>query len=664
MEQIDIDINVNMNNVDEVDELTNRLQEATNEVERLEEELDNAYLNGDDIEADIIADELADATAEAESLQTQLDEISNTTVTPEIAPNTDGLDEANEKLQETESTASSLGTALGGLAGIVGIEKMISTADNIEMSWNRLELTFGKVSDSLKNNISSASTATGRSGGQVRDYFNQMGIAGIKNGELLESSFKSVAATSVQVNKPLETVEGSLQKMVMTGNSSGKMLQNLGLQTKDLANAMGVTEEEASDTFKALDSQGRLEVLTKAMGDGTQSNEMYKNSYAGLKAQAEASMAGLMGAVGEGVLPIINPMIQGATGFVKNFTGAFKSLPGPVQGAVGAFGGFLAVGATTIGTLGLVGKVGGGVVDGLKNMKNGYDSVKSAMGTAKNMMDALRNSESITQGVRAALAVATGAEATAEGAGAAAKTAATGPTMGLAIAENALLWPLLLIVGAVIAVVAVMWHLYNTNETVRNGVNWLINQIKGFIASLIPAAQAILKFVTTGIVTLSKLPLTIATILLTALFHVTQWGINMVQKGINIAHKFINNVRSALSGIGGAVSSALSGVYSYIISPFKRAYDFINNNVIKPLQGAWNWLNSGFDGFEGYNNFESYSGINDTLNNTISSISNNSNSNSITVNNNFNGLIEESAAEYIVNAVNDKLRREKLLRGV
>lgn len=36
-EQIDIDINVNMNNADEVDELTTKLQDATAEVERLQD---------------------------------------------------------------------------------------------------------------------------------------------------------------------------------------------------------------------------------------------------------------------------------------------------------------------------------------------------------------------------------------------------------------------------------------------------------------------------------------------------------------------------------------------------------------------------------------------------------------------------------------------------
>ena len=543
---------------------------------------------------------------------------------------------------------------------------MVSTADSINTSWNALKLTFGdttSIVDDLTSKTSQAANATGRSGGQVREYFNQMGIAGIKNTELLSSSFQSLAGRAYQTQQPIEAIESKMQTMVMTGNASSKMLKGLGLTTDDLGKALGVTGDEAKEAFEALTPDQRLEALTKAMGDGTAANDMYKNSYEGLKNQAMTAMSGLMGAIGQGILPVINPLIQQATGFVKGFTASFQGLPGPVQAVVGGFGGFIAVGTAMIGTLGLVGQVGSGVVSGLRSMKAGYDSVRGAISTAKTALDVLRNSESITQGIRAALAVVTGAETTAEGANAAAKTAATGPTTGLAIAENALLWPLLLIVGAVIAVIAVMWYLYNTNETVRNCINWLIAQIKGFINMLIPAAKGILNFVTQGIANIGRLPGAIWNILLRVISFIGQWASNLVQRGVQAAQNFVNSVGNAISGVVGAISSGLSGVYNAITAPFRQAYDFVNNNVIKPLQDAWNTVTS-FGDFSGYGSFdEGYSGVTDTLNNTMSSIADNSSYSKLTVNNNFNGLIEESAADYIVNAVNDKLRREKLLRG-
>ena len=667
-EQIDIDINVNMQNAEEVDELTSKLDAANAEVERLEDALDEAHMNGDDIEADAISDQLAEATAEAESLQEQLDELSNTTVEPEVNVDSGDVDELNEKMESADSTASSLTTSLAGIAGVAGIDQMVATADRINTSWNQLNLTFGGTGvslDELKLKTSQAADATGMSGSQIRGYFNTMGIAGVQNTDLLSNSFQSLAGQSYQTGLSIDTMEAAVRKMVMSGNAGQMSLQRLGITQEDLAKAMGVTKEEAKDAFAALDQEGRLDAITKAMGDGKQANEMYKNSYAGLKQQAETAMAGLMGAVGQGVLPVITPMIQSATGFVKGFTGAFKGLPGPVQGVVGAIGGFLAVGTAAIGTLGLLGQVGSGVVGGLRSMKGAYDTVKGAMGTAKLMMDALRNSESITQGVRAALAIATGAEAAAEGGGAAAKTAAIGPTTGLAIAENSLLWPLLLIVGAVVAVIAVMWYLYNTNETVRNGINWLVAQIQAFIAMLQPIVSAIVNFVTQAGSNMNKLPGLIWNALMAVLTAIGQWAGQLVSRGIQAATNFVHSVGSALSGIGGTIQSALSGVFNFITAPFQQAFNFINDTVIKPLKGAWDWLTSAFSGFQGLkpeDAHQGYSGI-DTLNGTISTIGATSNSNTTSINNNFYGLVEESAADYIVNAVNDRLRREKLLKG-
>lgn len=662
-EQIDIDINVNMDNVDAVDELTNKLQEATSEVERLQEEISFSEEFGFVNDIEDLETELAAAESEAESLQSQLDEMSNTTIDPEVKIDDSGIDETNEKLQETESSASSLTTSLAGIAGVIGVEQMVATADRINTSWNQLNLTFGGTGvsmDELKTKSSQVADATGRSGGQIRGYFNSMGIAGITNTTLLSNSFESLAGRSYQTGRSIESMQGSLQKMVMSGNAGQRQLQNLGITTEDLATAMGVSADEAKEAFEALTPDQRLEALTKAMGDGTAANEMYKNSYEGLKTQAETAMAGLMGAIGQGILPVINPMIQQATGFVKSFTSSFKGLPGPVQAVVGGFGGFVAAGTAVIGTLGLVGQVGSGVVGGLRSMKSGYDTVRGAMSTAKVALDALRNAESITQGIRAALAVVTGAETAAEGANAAAKTAATGPTTGLAIAENALLWPLLLIVGAVIAVVAVMWYLYNTNETVRNGINWLTSQIQAFVGMLIPAAQGILRFVTTAVSNIGRLPGMVWNIFLRVVSFVGQWAANMVSRGLQAAHNFVNQVAGVFGGIVGRITSALSGVVNAITKPFRDAWNYVKPYVDKIQQGL-DFINP-FSGFEGFGDFGGYSG-GDTLNNTLATIATSSSTSSMTVNNNFNGIIEESAADYIVGAVNDRLRREKLLKG-
>ena len=678
MEQIDIDININMNNVDEVDELTIRLQEATDGAGTLSDTLDGISFDGSSVDTEPLNEELTGATAEADSLQGELYNISNTSINLEINIDNRGIDETKDKIQETESSASSLGTALSGLAGMIGVDQMISTADNIEMSWNRLKLTFGKVSQSLKNNISSAAEATGRSGGQVRDYFNQMGIAGIKNGDLLESSFKSMAGAAVQLKVPLESVQGAMQRMVMTGNASDKLLRNLGLTAEDLGRAMGMSADEAQKAFESLDQEGRLQALTTAMGDGTEANEMYKHSYAGLKDKAEAAMAGLMGAIGEGILPVINPMIEGATNVVKGLTDAFKSLPGPVKGVVGSFGGFLAVGTTIIGVLGTVGKAVKGVTDGLKHLSK-LSKISSSLSTLKTTLSGVASQakktalslldvgkQALIAGWNALKSVGSWvAQKAAMLASAVMSGIQTAATWAVTAAQTALYFvmnmnPIFLVIMAIVALVAILWHLYNTNESVRNGINGLIAGLKGFIQNIIATGQGVFQFVITSISRLAQFPAKVKQIFTKVISIAISWATSFVQKGWNAAINFVNRVKSGVGRITGAISSALSGVYNAITAPFRRAYDFVMNNVIRPIQNAWNWISS-FGSYQGYAGYEGYG---DVLNDVVYESSNQDNTNGMVVNNNFNGIVEDSVADYIIDTVNDKLRREKLLRGI
>lgn len=372
----DLLINVKGNSEDVGETLTTALEEANSEVEELTEQLAQIELGESDADFDEISEQLSEATDRAEELAEQLEAINNETVAPEF--DTSGLEEAQgaieetkNSMEETSSTADSLTTMLAGIGATASIEQMMTTADNINNSWNRLDLTLGDAGvsmDELKSKASALSDATGRSGGVIRDYFNQMGIAGVTNTDLLSSSFEALAGKAYQTNQSIESMEGRLQRMIMTGNASGMSLQRLGIDANDLAQAMGVTAEEVSEAFKAMTPEQRLEAITKAMGDGTEANEMYKNSYAGLKDRASTAMAGLAGAVGQAILPVVIPALETATQFIKLLSDGFKALPTPVQAGIGAILGVVAIGTTLVGTLGMVGKVIGGVKTGLETL--------------------------------------------------------------------------------------------------------------------------------------------------------------------------------------------------------------------------------------------------------------------------------------------------------
>ena len=424
--QVEIEV-VAKTELDEVEELSDL-------VEQIKEEASdgiNLEVSGFD-----------EAESSAEELSSQLESINDTVVAPEV--DTSSIDEANAKIDETTSSMDNLTTAATGLAATAGFEQMAVTADNINTSWNRLELTFegtGVSMDTLRDKTNELSNATGRSGGVVRDYFNQMGIAGVTNTDLISASFEALSGKAYQTGNSIESMEQKMQMMAMSGNASSRMLRNLGISAEDLAAAMGVSADEVSNAFKDLTPEERIRALTQAMGDGTEANEMYKNSYAGLKEQASAAMAGLMGAVGQAILPVIVPALQTATTFIKMLTDGFKALPGPVQAIIGGIGGFAAVVTASVGVLGILGNV-------ITTVRTGLTALRSIQ---------LLNTIA-TQGAAAAQWL-----------------------WNAAMSAN----PIGLLVIAIGILIAALAYLYFNNEQVRNTINNLASDLMNGLTSAI-----------------------------------------------------------------------------------------------------------------------------------------------------------------------------------
>ena len=497
---------------------------------------------------------LDEASDKATTLEDELNTIDSTVVTPEV--DTSSLDEATGKAEETASSMDNITTAAAGLAATAGIEQMVTTADNINNSWNRLDLTLGSAGvsmDTVKSQVNSLSASTGRSGGVIRDYFNQMGIAGVTNTELLSSSFEALAGKSYQTGKDVGVMENALQRAVLSGGTSTMIMKNLGITTEDLGRAMGMTAEEAAKAFKEMTPEERLQAITKAMGDGKEANEMYKDSYQGLKDRADAAMAGLAGAVGQAILPIVIPALEAATQFIKMLADGFKSLPGPVQGAIGAVLGIVSIGTTLIGTLGMVGKVIGTVKTGLETigMLGKVTSVLSSIGGAFSSL------------------------------------------WGIIIAN-----PIILVVVAVIALIAALiWAYQNVDwfrEMVDNAwqslvqlgqqlygivagaIQWVMGLFQQFTSQLGLNTQDWIQAIIGFILFIPQLPLQLGIALANALAKALGFGDNFVQ------------------GLVSAASNAVSGFISYItqipqmvMDEFNRTLQLVNDFINSLPDRVW-----------------------------------------------------------------------------
>ena len=131
----------------------------------------------------------------------------------------------------------------------------------------------------------------------------------------------------------------------------------------------------------------------------------------------------------------------------------------------------------------------------------------------------------------------------------------------------------------------------------------------------------------------------------------------------------VTGIVSKVSSLPGQIGSAISGVTGKITAPFTNAY-----NTIKPLidkiKEAWDLLNqvSGsagiIPGSSGISigsagvSMGSVNNIGSANNDLLSSASYGG-----TTNISLNGIIEESAGDFIVRKLNDELYKQRVIRG-
>ena len=541
------------------------------------EELQSA----DDIEVGVDVDDssITEATDSTIELEGELDNVDSTTASPQI--DTSSIDEAKASLDETASSMDNLTTAAAGIGAAAGLEQMMTTADNINTSWNRLGLTFANTGvsiDTLKAKTAAVGEATGRSGGVIRDYFNQMGIAGITNADLISQSFEGLSAKSYQTGNSIESMESKMQMMVMTGNASGRMLRQLGLDANDLAQAMGVSADQVNEAFKNMTPEQRLQAITKAMGDGREANEMYKNSYAGLKERADAAMAGLMGAIGQAILPVVIPALQAATDIITALSDGFKALPGPVQTVIGGIGGFVAIGTALVGILGIVGTV---------------------ISTVQTGLAALRSITLLST-------IATQAASAAQW------------LLNIAMSAN----PIGILIIAIAALILLLGYLYFNNEQVReainglgetfmqvgqimydifvNAINWIITSLQNLwnyiitLGGLLPQSvnltgNQILNTVIRVMAFIATLPLQLAMVFTNMIANALGFGNNFSQNllraGQNAVNNLINQIRRAPGMIQQEFARIESIVSNFVLSLPSRVWD-LGASIVGALKSA------------------------------------------------------------------------------
>lgn len=278
---------------------------------------------------------------------------------------------------------------------------------------------------------------------------------------------------------------------------------------------------------------------------------------------------------------------------------------------------------------------------------------------------------------------------------------------GLAIAEGAALWPILAIIGAlallgaavyevgkyfgwwtdvgsmldaISAGVQRLWSAFINNPDVQMFIQNLKKAWSDLQIALTPVINKILEFfnvqqggefdiVRALIDGVGNAWRNIKPAIMLIINAITVF-VGYVSNGIARAKQIIQTLQTKWTAVKNGISGAASGIKSALTAPFQQAW-----GVVKPIydkfETAVNWGKQliGWSGVEyagfstdnvGYAGF----GSGETLNNTLTSIASSNNSSSMVNNFNINGIIEEEASQYIVNSVNDYIKKQNIVRGV
>ena len=224
--------------------------------------------------------------------------------------------------------------------------------------------------------------------------------------------------------------------------------------------------------------------------------------------------------------------------------------------------------------------------------------------------------------------------------------------------------PIVLIVLALIALAAAFIWAYQNVDWFREMVDnaWasivtfgqqVYNLISGALAAIMPAISAIGSFL------IGRVTSTFSTV-----WSIISAAMNLWNQATAKAREIANAIGQAFNGVKGQIQTAFNGVTNAITAPFMSAYNTLKP-IIDNIKKAYDML-TGIGGSSGITlgsagiSMGGVNGIGSANNSLMSNVTSIGGSPNIV----FNGIIEESAGDFIVRKLNDEIYKQNVLRGV
>lgn len=253
------------------------------------------------------------------------------------------------------------------------------------------------------------------------------------------------------------------------------------------------------------------------------------------------------------------------------------------------------------------------------------------------------------------------------------------------ILANPITW---LVIALIALAAALIWAYQNVDwfrEMVDNAWASIVTfgqQIYSFVAGAIASFVAwtdssslqiseFIRWLVSAIVSAGGALMARVQAVFSAVWNIISTAMNLWNQATSKAREIANAIGQAFNGVKGHIQTAFSGVSNAITKPFMDAY-----NTVKPIIDAIKWAvdnmgligSSGIDvgsagvtvGSAGISN-GSTRGIGSANSNLMSSVNNATGGSPNII---FNGIIEESAGEFIVRKLNDEIYKQNTLRGL
>lgn len=606
-----------------IDELANELGMSTEEVERLIEtgaNLGSIPFDMAAAEADNLAQSIDNIETEAQESGEAMDAMSSLMSFQEISGYVNQLADAMWDMADTAGTVSDSVNRASLEAEGFGI-----SADSMKTTVSELAASTGRSAGEIRESFINA-TAKGITN---LDSFKQMMQGAGAQAYLLGTDIDSMATKFSNMAARSSIMERGLASTGITVEELGNVLGIQGA-TIDEVNA----KWETMDTNARAAALGQA----AAMNEGKNANQEYQNSWEGLNKKIDIAKAKLETMVGNVLLPVLVPALDAAGRILGWFGDTLNSvMDGPLGGFISVIGSLaagliLALGAITVVSAGMGFfeasllpaiaaswalmapwlpwiALGAAIVAVIYEIGKAFGWWDDASGMLdaisaglNRLWEAFINNPDV-QAFITALNEAWTALSSAVQPAIDAVLSFFGVNMSgnfdivralidaIGFAWNAITAPIRLVIGLIWQVISVFQSLVSGQISLQQAIILIWGAITGFWSTILTRLASLLlsafskmvnnakqkaQAIVTGVITyITTLPSRMSTQLLKGVTSIVNAGSKWVSHAKTEAGKVVSGVSDKLSGIGGSITSALSGVINAFTKPFKDAYDAV-----------------------------------------------------------------------------------------